>query len=694
MARVFSEQDFADGASQSSARVITDLGTIGLSTPRAATRVFSEQDFADSVPTLSTKQNILGGARSILQGLTLGGADEVEGAVAGVESMLGGGNYGAGYDQGLFEARSSVKDFKQANPILGTLTEVGGSLATPGGIAKTFGGKILGAIGTGTVTGYLSGEEDRVQQANNSGVLSGIVQSLFGTVGKVAKPLVNKLGDFSEQFKLKSLGIDGMDVKKSVRSKMNTKLKLKEPEIIRQVTKAADDGLIEPGQSGLERILTLENAKNTKFENLTKIADEADTVGKKVWVTTQSDFPNAYKYLENFSPGSAEHKAVKDELTSRISGITKNIREAGTVKQILDEKRYLNNVGATSQFTPYVASLQTALRTDLKELSERKIASKLGSTARADEFTALNKEFGDLQTLQNTYSSKVSKDFAPEMITDKIIRSGATTGGAGVPILLGKEMPGISEMALAPLLAASRSEKGMSVIGEVFGGLSDVGGKVLNAGARARKYTPGLSSGSLTAQALDQDTVQPMDYNDNSSKNIIQEVFKNPTKQEATVVKPDETFLPRVKEISNDLGIDHKDLLKVMNFETGGSFDSAQKNKAGSGATGLIQFMPATAKGLLGTETGAEAISILEKMTPTEQLDLVQKHLEPYKNKIKNLDDLYMAVLYPKAVGKDSDYVLFREGTIAYKQNKGLDKDKDGIITKADAASKVRNIKV
>ena len=69
----------------------------------------------------------------------------------------------------------------------------------------------------------------------------------------------------------------------------------------------------------------------------------------------------------------------------------------------------------------------------------------------------------------------------------------------------------------------------------------------------------------------------------------------------------------------------------------------------------------------------------------------VEKYLDQYAGKIKGgkAQDVYMAVLFPRAIDKPDSYVLFREGTLAYKQNKGLDKSGDGTITKAEAAAKV-----
>jgi peptidoglycan hydrolase-like protein with peptidoglycan-binding domain len=127
-------------------------------------------------------------------------------------------------------------------------------------------------------------------------------------------------------------------------------------------------------------------------------------------------------------------------------------------------------------------------------------------------------------------------------------------------------------------------------------------------------------------------------------------------------------------------------LMAVMCFETGGSFSPSILNQAGSGAVGLIQFMPATAHGL-GTSTAA-----LVAMTAEAQLEFVEKHFKPFKGRLNTIEDTYMAVLLPKAVGKGGDFVLFRHPSVAFTQNKGLDIDGDGRITVFDASFKVRQV--
>jgi hypothetical protein len=149
-------------------------------------------------------------------------------------------------------------------------------------------------------------------------------------------------------------------------------------------------------------------------------------------------------------------------------------------------------------------------------------------------------------------------------------------------------------------------------------------------------------------------------------------------------------FKAKILQIAQDLGVDPDYLMAVMAFESG--LNPSAQNRF-SCATGLIQFMRSTAKNL-GT-----SIEELRNMTAEEQLDYVQEYFAPYKDKLKTLEDTYMAVLYPAGIGQPNDYVLFEKrpetekGTKKYKQyeqNAGLDSNHDGQITKAEAAAKVK----
>jgi len=143
-------------------------------------------------------------------------------------------------------------------------------------------------------------------------------------------------------------------------------------------------------------------------------------------------------------------------------------------------------------------------------------------------------------------------------------------------------------------------------------------------------------------------------------------------------------FKAKVLQISADIGCQADHLMAAMAFESGETFSPSVKNAAGSGATGLIQFMASTAT-LLGTSTAE-----LAKMTAETQLDYVAKYFRPYKGKLKTIEDVYMAILYPAAIGKPNEHVLFERPAKAYEQNKGLDANGDGKVTKGEAASRVR----
>lgn len=146
------------------------------------------------------------------------------------------------------------------------------------------------------------------------------------------------------------------------------------------------------------------------------------------------------------------------------------------------------------------------------------------------------------------------------------------------------------------------------------------------------------------------------------------------------------TFIDRVVALCARLLIpDPNRLMAAMAFESGRSFDPAKRNPQ-SGATGLIQFMPSTARGL-GTTTDELAM-----MSAEDQLHYVERYLEPFKGRLNTLPDLYMAILWPAAVGKPDDAALFAatdSNSRAYAQNKGLDVDHDGVITKREAAAYV-----
>lgn len=149
------------------------------------------------------------------------------------------------------------------------------------------------------------------------------------------------------------------------------------------------------------------------------------------------------------------------------------------------------------------------------------------------------------------------------------------------------------------------------------------------------------------------------------------------------------TFKAGVLWIEEQIGLSADNLMCCMAFETGQSFSPAQKNLAGSSGTGLIQFMRPTAIGL-GT-----TVEDLAKMTAERQLGFVYRYFKQFGDDFSkwSLEDTYMAILYPAAIGKPNEWAMpWKFGQIAYRQNAGLDLNKDQKITKAEAAAGVRRM--
>ena len=173
----------------------------------------------------------------------------------------------------------------------------------------------------------------------------------------------------------------------------------------------------------------------------------------------------------------------------------------------------------------------------------------------------------------------------------------------------------------------------------------------------AAKYKDALAkSNSVNAQQIDVSTIQDPDFN------------------------------KKLAKVANALGVKVSDLLAVMKQESGVNPHAVNKQ---SGATGLIQFMPATARGL-GTTTEE-----LGKMDGVQQLDYVYKYYKSVGVQPgMDAGDLYVATFMPAALGKGDRHVLGSQGAPGfagkvYDQNKGLDRDKDGVITVADIKQSV-----
>lgn len=138
----------------------------------------------------------------------------------------------------------------------------------------------------------------------------------------------------------------------------------------------------------------------------------------------------------------------------------------------------------------------------------------------------------------------------------------------------------------------------------------------------------------------------------------------------------DPEFSEELNRVAKKYDIDPLDLLAVMHIESG--VDSTRVNSS-SRATGLIQFMPSTAR-KLGT-----SVEELSNMTNAEQMKYVDKFFDMMNlRKGASGPEIYATVFLPARRYRD---VLTTSDEKYYKPNRGLDVDKDGDIDQSDIST-------
>jgi hypothetical protein len=150
------------------------------------------------------------------------------------------------------------------------------------------------------------------------------------------------------------------------------------------------------------------------------------------------------------------------------------------------------------------------------------------------------------------------------------------------------------------------------------------------------------------------------------------------------ILRDQPNFWIELQAIAKRLKTDPAWLLNVMASES--LFNPATRNRLpGQTASGLLQFIESTAQSM-GTTTEE-----IRRMSPVEQLRLIEKYLAPFRGRLNSLADVYSAVFRGFIVeGGDTSVVAplgksNRERRV-YSLNRWLDFNSDGKITKGELA--------
>lgn len=614
----------------------------------------------------------------------------------GLGSDLYGGTIGA--VQGVGTALNNAWDSSRSDPTYRSLPQGVSQLAAL--IGNFYKDKDLaqGIYDTGKVASNILPVigptlYDKVQQSNNPHLVapttpeqdaSAIRENLFGTLLALGTSKgITKLADdgpaLANTLDRKSLGTRASDYGKASETRT-----IESPDGTAQTfVKASLDDLLENNKLGASRDpAVLSKIIEEKSQGL---SSEISTIIKDFDKNNTAPIaPNFNGALQYLGEGKVPADLVESYLT-RLQNLEDGIVKNGGGKLDYLQKQKVAFGKSYDPSDKVLSGFNRAIYDDLKKTIEKHVP----------DIVPLNQELAKYIVTEPIVNRALKASENQSLLT-KAANIGWTTGGIGAPTIAGTvaagPVGGVLGAALGLAGKAISTSKGQSLVAKGIRGASAAADPLSSiiksflgpqqVSAIEAAQNPGVLISE--ADATEYNPGQP-DLSNLIGKVTGMENIKEPVVDEAP------EFGAKVSEIAADLDANPEHLMAVMNFETGGKLTSDVKNQAGSGATGLIQFMPSTAKELTGAKTKEAAIKILEKMSPVEQLDYVQKYLKPFKGKLDTLEDVYMAVLWPKAVGKDSEYALFRKGTKAYWQNRGLDMDKDGVITKFEAASKVRN---
>lgn len=151
-----------------------------------------------------------------------------------------------------------------------------------------------------------------------------------------------------------------------------------------------------------------------------------------------------------------------------------------------------------------------------------------------------------------------------------------------------------------------------------------------------------------------------------------------------------EAFIKKLIEVAAYLKVDPSWLMITIKIESG--FDRKAINKT-SGAVGLFQWLATYVHKLLGLPNNKYLVQMrIKSMSGVEQLELIRKFLAPYRGRMTDQYQTYLAVFHPAAMGKPDSFEIGNKHGEAtkrrnYNWNQYLDTkfgNNDGKITMLD----------
>ena len=331
--------------------------------------------------------NGTGLVRSAIQGVTLGGADEiVAGGAAGVRKLMGDDRpIGDIYAQEHKAEKGRLGQYQKTDPVKAGVAEFAGSMAAPFGMVKNAKQALVAGAGVGGATGFLTGEEDNRLKSAGYGALFGgllgpaaykggeLASSAFGkAVNNRAKKLATKGAPNVEQ--LRNEANEAYTIAKESGVTIDpSQFKAFVDDVIESVSgkssvqQAAKDELM-PSIAKVKNMLTDSIGEELGFEDLEelrKIASiPAGDISNKAQQSTAMVIVNAIDDLaEKIDPTQAQGDLFQEQLKSAVGGSFKTARSMwGKLRKTEQLDDLLLNAGT------YAGGLESGIKNQLNSI--------------------------------------------------------------------------------------------------------------------------------------------------------------------------------------------------------------------------------------------------------------------------------------------------------------------------------------
>lgn len=424
---------------------------------------------------LSLAEKVMGYSRSYLAGPTFNFADNIEAAVAAPFTDLT-------YDQELAQIRAEQGRFKEQTDYLDNATEIAsGAVLNPlswlqraktaATVAPTL-AKVPFLPTTLTVATSAPGQAALAGAgaADGEDVLENTLKS--AAVGTGFSALASSLGAVStsaarnaDRLKLSAYDIGTGDLQKQLRKMGDSAASLptaSDIPIVSALNKAESQGLISVGNDLLENARGIKGKQDILANDIVNVVGTADSV---VPPDKNYAWTNTIKFIDSLS-GNAKEQAESAAMREFLA-IEKQLG-SGRLKDLQRAKVGLNY---KHDKNPYTEDIVKTIRQDLKETIEGRIDAEVAKgklpQSLSGAIKGLNREWGSLEDLRQTFVKKAYKDIQGDPVED-VFASQRTSGGAGVPILAASNTGSIIPLALGALQTAARTDEAKSAIADVL----------------------------------------------------------------------------------------------------------------------------------------------------------------------------------------------------------------------------------